>query len=63
MAANSLPECLLRAPTSRPADFQTYGTKNIPLLTIRVVQQRNARRAVGIVFDRRTVAGTRTYRA
>ncbi len=34
-------------------DFQTIGVNDVALFAIRIVQQRDARRTVGIVFDRR----------
>src|SRR2546422_1625561 len=35
------------------ADVQSFGRQDVALLTVRVVQQRDARRAVRIVLDRR----------
>ena len=35
------------------ADLQTIGRDDVALLAIRIIQQRNARRTVRIVFDRR----------
>ena len=34
------------------ADLQTIGRNDVALFAIRIMQQRDARRAVGIVFDR-----------
>ena len=37
---------------NRGADHQTFGRDDVALLAIRIVQQRDARRTVRIVFDR-----------
>ena len=47
----------------RHADLKTHRVQDVTLLTIGVVQQRQACRAVGIVFDRRDSRGNAFFLA
>src|ERR1700760_600507 len=46
----------IRTAHYRLANLQTYRLDDVALLAIRIVDQRNTRRAIGIVFDRRHFA-------
>ena len=45
------------------ADLDPDGREDIPLLAVAIMQERNSRRAVGIVFDRRNFGRDRIFRA